>query len=500
MVMRWNRTVSDRGVMMRLRFSSWAARLGVLALALTAVGCVVFGCYVNPATGKEQFSLYSESQEVSMGRDADPQIVASMGAYQDSSVQAYVARVGRELAAVSERPGLPWTFRVIDDPVVNAFAVPGGYIYITRGIMAHLTSEAQLAGVVGHEIGHVTARHSVTQMTKQQLLQIGVGVGVMLEPKLQKYSGLIGSGMQLLFLKFSRDDEKQADDLGLRYMIRDGNDPREMDDIFAMLQRVSGGSGGGRIPEWMSTHPDPENRVGRIQRALDTMSINYSATTVGRDQYLRTIDGLMYGQNPREGFFEGTAFYHPDMAFQFLFPEGWQTYNDKQGVIAASPEQDALVQITLASGSSPQAAANGFFSQQGISAGAVQSTTINGLSAVGGDFQAATDQGTLAGNATFIAHSGLVFQILGYTALEGWSNYSSTVRSSIRSFARLSDQSKLSMQPMRLKIEAAPQAMTLNEFHRRYPSVVSLDEVALINQLEPTTRLASGQLVKRVVR
>ncbi|MCB2231024.1 M48 family metalloprotease [bacterium] len=476
------------------------ARVIALCMALAATALMVYGCYVNPATGKEQLSLYSESQEISMGREADPQIVASMGVYQDSAIAAYVDRLGRELAAVSERPDLPWTFRVIDDPVVNAFAVPGGFIYITRGIMAHLNSEAQLAGVVGHEIGHVTARHSVTQMTKQQLLQIGVGVGVMIEPDLQKYSSLINSGLQLMFLKFSRDDEKQADDLGLRYMVRDGKDPREMPGIFAMLKRVSENAGGGSIPEWMSTHPDPENRVGRLERAIDTLPIDFARTSVGRNSYLRLLDGMTYGTDPREGYFEGATFYHPDMAFQFVFPDGWQTYNDKQGVIAAGPNQDVLIQLTLAQGSTPQAAAESFFSQQGITSTARQTGNINGLAAVSADFQATTDNGVLAGHAAFVSHNGIVFQILGYSTLQGWTGYETAVRSSIRSFARLTDQSKLTVRPMRLKIETVSQAMTVEEFNRRYPSEVPLDEIALINQLQPSTQLPSGTLVKRVVR
>lgn len=496
---RWGRRDSNSGAGLRVVSRRALVRLAALILALAATGAIVVGCYVNPATGKEQFSLYSESQEISMGTEADPQIVASMGLYPDDALQAYITQLGHSLASVSERPNLPWTFRVIDDPVINAFAVPGGFIYITRGIMAHLNNEAQLAGVVGHEIGHVTARHSVTQMTKQQLMQIGVGVGVMIEPDLQKYSGLINTGMQLISLKFSRDDEKQSDDLGLRYMIRAGKDPREMAGVFAMLSRASGG-GGGRIPEWMSTHPDPENRVGRINQAVAALTMDFSTTTVGRDEYLRRIDGLMYGENPREGYFEATTFYHPDLAFVFVFPDDWQTYNDKQAVIGASAQQDAVIQITLATGASARAAAEQFFSQQGVTSTAIQSSTINGLSAAGADFQAATESGTLAGYAVFFAHNNLVFQILGYSTAEAWPGYASNLRSSARSFARLTDPAKLSVQPMRLKIESTPSAMSLEEFNRRFPSVVPIETVALINQMDPATQVPAGRLIKRVVR
>ncbi len=185
---------------------------------LVALAVLPAGCATNPATGQRQLSLISENQEIQMGLEADPSVVSSMGLDPDSGRQRYVRELGMRLARVSERPNLPWTFRVIDDPVVNAFAIPGGHIYVTRGILAHLNSEAELASVIGHEIGHVTARHSVTQMSQQQLMQLGLVVGVALKPGLAKYAGVASQGMQLLFLKYSRDDESQADQLGLRYI------------------------------------------------------------------------------------------------------------------------------------------------------------------------------------------------------------------------------------------------------------------------------------------
>src|SRR5882762_8129523 len=148
-----------------------------LPLLLLAAALAVAACATNPATGAKQLMLISESQEIAMGRDYDKQVVASIGLYPDSGWQRYIQQFGARLAATSDRPNLPWTFRVVDDPVVNAFALPGGFIYVTRGILAHLNSEAELAGVVGHEIGHVTARHSASQMTKQQLAQVGLVVG-----------------------------------------------------------------------------------------------------------------------------------------------------------------------------------------------------------------------------------------------------------------------------------------------------------------------------------
>ena len=325
----------------------------------------VASCAVNPATGQRELMLVSESQEIAMGREYDPQVVAAFGLYPDSAVQNYVSGIGLRMAAVSERPDLPWTFRVVDDPIVNAFAVPGGYIYITRGIMAYLNSEAELASVVGHEIGHVTARHSAQQMSQQQLAQVGLVAGAVLVPQARDYLGVAGAGLQLLFLKFGRDDERQSDDLALRYMSRTGYDVRESPDVYEMLRRVSAASGGGQVPNWLSTHPDPEDRRERIQAQIDSLEPAPNAT-VNRAEYLRLIDGMIYGANPREGFFRENVFLHPDLEFRLDFPAGWQTANSRQAVAAVSSKEDAILQLTLASGASPESAARAFLSQEGI--------------------------------------------------------------------------------------------------------------------------------------
>jgi predicted Zn-dependent protease len=229
-----------------------------------ALCLLLHGCAINPATGKRQLVLISEAQEIAIGRESDESIVAQFGLYPDEALQDYVAGIGHDLAARSERPDLDWTFRVLDDPLVNAFALPGGYIYVTRGILAHFNSEAELASVLGHEIGHVTARHGVNQMSKAQLAQLGLGVASILAPEeVQKFGGLATQGLGLLFLKFGRDDERQADDLGLRYIVNEGYDPRPMAEVFETLERVSRTSGGGRVPAWASTHPNPENRSER---------------------------------------------------------------------------------------------------------------------------------------------------------------------------------------------------------------------------------------------
>ncbi len=470
-----------------------------IGVSILAACLAIYGCYVNPATGKEQFSLYSESQEIQMGKDANQEVVTSIGLYEDSSWQTYIQSLGMSMASRTSRPELPWSFHVVDDPTVNAFALPGGYIYVTRGILPYMNNEAELASVVGHEIGHVTARHSVTQMTKQQIIQIGVTASTIVEPKLEKYGQLINSGLGLMFLKFSRDDEKQADDLGLRYMYGDGYDPNQMVHVFEVLDRISAGSGGGRIPEWMSTHPDPGNRAQRIRAEIDTIKTGTTGRKVSRDTYLARLKGLVFGDDPREGYFVSNMFYHPQLKFQFTFPEGWNTQNQKQGVLAASPKQDAVIQITLAQSSALESAAEKFFTQQGVTAGPRQITTIYGQPATSAEFVAASQDGNINGLATFVAYNGQIYQILGLTGSDGWATYRSTMAGSSKTFAPLTDKRRIAVEPKRIDLVVLNKDMTLEEFSKAYPSTVSLDQLAMLNQAEASTMLKKGEMVKRVI-
>ncbi|MBI1804239.1 MAG: M48 family metalloprotease [Ignavibacteriae bacterium] len=471
--------------------------LGIFGAGLILT--VLTGCAVNPVTGERQFSLISEDQEIQMGKEADEQIVASLGLYPDQDLQRYVSDLGMKLAASSERPNLPWTFRVVDDPVVNAFAIPGGHVYITRGILAHLENEAELAGVMGHEVGHVTAKHSVSQMSKQQLAQLGLGVGMILKPELQQYGQLASAGLGVLFLKFGRDAENQADALGVRYSNRLGYDPHQLISVMTTLDRVTQAAGGRGTPEWLSTHPDPGNRKENIKAQIDTLRPGTVGNKVVRDPYLKQIDNVIFGQNPREGFFKGNMFLQPDLKFRFEFPDGWKTQNQKQSVIGVSANQDAAIQITLAKEKTADAAARAFFSQQGISADGTRSSNVHGFSASAGNFTAQTDQGAMQGTVMFVEYGGNVYQILGYGSQQSWSNYESAARKSIGSFDKLTDPKVLNVQPQRLKIVKIDRAMTLEQFNQRYPSAVSMDILALINEVQPGGLLKAGQEVKQVV-
>ncbi len=472
------------------------------ALAALPLAGLLLGCSVNPATGNRQLALMSESQEIALGREADQQIVAQMGLYPDDQAQAYVHRLGTELAAQSERPHLPWTFRVIDDPTVNAFALPGGFIYVTRGIMTHLNTEAELVSVLGHEIGHVTARHGVNQMSKQQLFGIGLGIGSILSPELAAVGDLASAGLGLLFLKYSRDDERQADGLGLRYTVRGGWDPRGGPTVFTVLQRVSEASGSGRLPGYLSTHPDPGARRDSLREMIawyeQDQNQNFSNSKVNRKPYLQRLDGMVFGANPREGFFEDGLFQHPDLEFKIQFPQGWKTVNQKTMVAGISPAEDAIVRLTLAQQEDPAAAAQAFANQEGLESGRVERNRVNGHPAAAVEFAADTQQGRLRGVAGFVRYGSNTFQLLGYTAEAKWSSYSRTFGSFIGSFDRLTDRKALNVQPARVNIVDLDRPLPLETFNSQYPSSIPLDTLALINHVDAGGSLPAGVGAKRV--
>lgn len=465
----------------------------MLAAALVA------GCAVNPVTGKNELALVSESQEISMGQSAAQDVATSIGLYDNPQVQSYVDALGKRLAALTERPALPWKFQVVDDPAVNAFALPGGFIFVTRGIMADLNSEAELATVVGHEIGHVTARHSVQQISRTQVAQLGLGIGSILSSDVAKYAGLASSGLSLLFLKFSRADESQADQLGFRYALSGGYDVREMLNVFRTLERVTAQAGGSGVPEWLETHPDPGNRLTAIQHDLDTLHASLADKQVGRDQYLRMVDNMVYGENPRQGFFRGGLFLHPDLRFQMDFPTGWKTQNTTASVAAISPAQDAVIQMTLAGNKAPADANTEFFTQQGVRALQTNRTSINGFPAVSSAFEAQTDQGVVRGVVTWISYGGNTYQILGYTPAAKINSYDQAFLATASSFRQLTDQAALNVQPKRVQLVRLPRALTLEQFYQQYPSTVPIADIALMNALQPGQTIAAGTTVKRVV-
>jgi predicted Zn-dependent protease len=304
--------------------------------------------------------------------------------------------------------------------------------------------------------------------------------------------------MGVLFLKFGRDDELQADELGFRYMLTGGYDPREMVKVFQMLAAQSQLTGGGRLPEWQSTHPDPGNRIRITEERVAAVQEDLNNKRVGTDDFLTRLNGMVYGVNPRLGFFEGTLFRHPDLRFQLRFPTGWATQNQAAAVIGVSPAQDALAELQLAKGTAAQASQE-FFAQQGMQASPAR-RTLNGLVAYWAEFSATTESGQLRGQGTFVEYDGKTYRILTYTPAEKYSSYASAFQQVHASFERLTDARALAVQPKKLRMERLSRSMTLSAFNQAFPSLIPIEELAVINGVALNATLQSGQLVKRVVQ
>jgi predicted Zn-dependent protease len=425
---------------------------------------------------------------------------------ENPALQSYVQTIGRKLVAVSHRPNLEWHFTVVDSPVINAFAIPGGYIYLTRGILAYLGNEAELAGVTGHEIGHVTARHSVRQITRSELAQIGLGVGQVLSPAFGQFGNLAESGVGVLFLRFSRNDEREADRLGVEYSARAAYDPRQVGNFFDVLGRLSAANDRETIPGWLSTHPDPPSRVEATRMLADEWIRNVGLAEermiVNRDAFLKSLDGLVFGNDPREGFSEGALFYHPQLQFQIAFPAAWNVDNTRTAVLALDPQQGAQMQLTVPTvpaGTTPMDYARALASR-GLTPQSGREVMINGYPAFLATYVLRTQNGgSLAALAGFIQYRDRIFQIVGIT--QDVRRYGSLIEDSIRSFDRISDERILRAQPDRLQIYTAREGDTLVAIAQRQNNPrVSADELAILNRLASGQAITPGRLVKVVER
>jgi predicted Zn-dependent protease len=499
-------------VMSRVR-----AVMGVRMLALALVASsVIGGCVTNPATGKKEFSLLSVQQEIELGAQADQQIVAEFGVYNDQAITAYVKAMGDKIAAKAENPGYPFTFRVLDSPVINAFALPGGYVYVTRGLLAHLDNDAQLAVVLGHEIGHITARHSARAYTNAQLANLGVGLGSVLFEGVRPFLGAISSGLQLLFLKFSRENETESDDLGVKYATKAGYDAKEGAQFFRSLERIqteAEQANGGSLPTWMSTHPDPGDREVRVAQLAATYAAQIAPTGglggVNPAEYNGRLENLVYGPDPRQGFLESGVFYHPQLRFRFNVPQGWQFGNYATMIQMAPTNGQAIGEMSTASGGTPDQAASAFLSQTGAAATSRQNISVNGMSAVRILSNLNVDDGQggalpLTILSYFIAKDNLVYVFHGYSAAANFGSYQSTFDNSFKSFATLTDAGALGVQPYRLDVFNAPRTAPFSSLvsppggKRGTGITVDLKELAIMNQKTESEQVPAGEPLKKV--
>lgn len=471
----------------------------MLASCLALTVLVISNCARNPVTGKRQVVTMSENQELAMGQEADPQIIAQFGLYPDSSVQRYMQREGQQMAALSHRANISYGFRVLNSNVINAFAIPG-YVYFTRGILAHFNNEAQFQGVLGHELGHIAARHSVVQQRNQLLGQIGILAGAIFSPQFGQFAEAASQGLGLMLLKNSRDDEREADRLGVEYSTKAGFDATEMAEFFNTLKRQGEQSGAQPLPNLLSTHPDPGERNQTVAQLATQWKQQTGLTNpqINRETYLRMLDGMVYGEDPREGFVEASIFYHPELRFQFPIPQGWRHQNTPQMVQMAPTDGRAMMMLTLAQGTSLQQAATAALQQYNLQQTNSQQTTINGLSALMVESQQQQQNGgILRALSSFIQYNNNIYHIIGVTSAMDYNAYSQYFLGTMQNFRTLTDASKLNRQPERIRLRTVTTAATLEQVLRGFNiPTARLNEFAILNGMNLTDRVAAGTLIK----
>ncbi len=477
------------------------SRIALLVLTLLAW---VAACATNPATGEKQISLMSEAQEIQLGQQADQQVRQEMGLYNDPGLQEYIRSVGLKLARVSERPDLPWHFAVVDVPAVNAFALPGGYIYITRGILPFLDSEAQLAGVLGHEVGHVTARHAAQQYTSQTGAGLGLALLSIFVPQARPFEPLAEQAAGLLFLKYGRDDELQADQLGVRYASRGGWNPEGVQEMLTTLQRLDAASGSSKgVPNWLSTHPAAEDRVQKIDAAVRQASGGAGTLVVNRPEYLQHLDGVIYGDEPSEGIVRGNTFLHRDLRLAITFPEGWEIQNSKQQVLAKAPEQERymLLELVQQPRGSVQQIAQSSMANAGWRQLAGQPLSVNGLSGYVGTYQGSMQGlGVVDTLAAHIAYNNQVYVLAGLAPANDFRGAENAFEATIRSFRPLTAAEAENIRPSRVDVYTVREGDTWASLARRAPDpAIKPSTIAIMNDHDPSQAPRPGDRVKIIV-
>jgi predicted Zn-dependent protease len=474
--------------------------VGVIVVALIAWAVA---CALNPVTGKRELMLMSASDELAMGQQTDPQILRTYGKYEDADLARYVAALGKKIGALSHQPNLAYSIQVLDSPVVNAFAVPGGYVYLTRGILAYLNDEAELAGVVAHEIGHIAARHSAQQYSKAQFAQLGLGLGSALSKTFRKYAGVAQAGVGLLFLSFSRSDEREADALGVEYSAKAGYDSNHMANLFDSLERLNPGEGQGGLPGWFSTHPNPENRIAAIRRDTQVWreKIQQTRFAVNRDQYLQQIDGIVFGEDPRQGYVEGNVFYHPELRFQFPVPAGWKVNNTASQVQMFNQDQNAVILFSMAPEKTPAAAADAFLKESQAVVVKSERAQVNRMPAHRIISDVTTEQGVIRVMSYFIQKGQTVYAFLGYTEQSRFNGYSSVFEQTMGRFNNLTDSRKINVKADRLDVRRTTTQGSLRQALRKFGEPENQGEaLAIINGMRLDDAVPNNTFLKVVVK
>lgn len=475
-------------------------------LFILSIILLTIACSRNPVTGKKELMLMSEKQEIALGQQSDPSVVAAYGLYQNEQLQQFINNKGQQMAKISHRPNLNYEFKILDSPVVNAFAVPGGYVYFTRGIMAHFNNEAEFAGVLGHEIGHITARHSAKQQSRATLAQLGLVVGLVVSKDFRQFADAANQGLGLLFLKFGRDAESQSDKLGVTYSTEVGYDAHKMAGFFKTIGRLQEQSGQS-IPTFMSTHPDPGDRFNRVNQLAtewqqkDKKRNDYK---INRDAYLNLIDGIVYGEDPRQGYVENNVFYHPELKFEFPVPRNWQTVNSPSQVQMAPEGGKAVMIFTLSGQKDLQGAANEIVQNYKLQVKESKNTTVNNLPAMALISDQINEQDANASlrlQTYLIQYNNLIYVFHGVATIAEFSQYQSYFTNTMKKFKSLNDPSKINVKPSIIKIKTVNQTNTLANVLQSFnmPSD-KMNELSILNGIELNDQVKAGSKIKIITK
>jgi len=477
--------------------------LGFLLLTSFIFG----GCATNPVTGKQDFVLMSEAQEINLGKQAHQQIMKQYRPYNDPALQSYVEGLVDEIGKKSHRPNLVYHVTVLDSPQINAFALPGGYLYITRGIMAYMNSEAELAGVLGHELGHITARHGVKQQSAGTIAGIlGAGVGILTGSSQAAQAANVGS--TALIRGYGRNHELEADRLGAEYLANVGYDPQEMLNVVEILKDQEDfdkqlAKEEGREPRayhgTFSTHPANDRRLQEVVGAAD--KIKTAATReAGREKFLNYMDGATLGTSEKDGVLRRNRFYHTDLNLFVDFPEGWTVHNLPDRLIATPKAGDAQLQITiddLNKNQSPQQYLNEQFKGKISKGQPVQTANFKGYT---GYTNLPTKGGNVPSRVAAVFQGKRIYQVLiaGKDA-NALNKYDSVGLATIRSMRQLKNSERELAKPKNLKVIRAKSGDTFAKLARSSDiEHHAEDQLRLLNGMYPDGEPKPGQLIKIV--
>jgi predicted Zn-dependent protease len=471
---------------------------GVGVLTTLAVGCAI-----NPVSGRPQFVLVSKQGEQEMGDQAAKQVEQEMGFVDNAALTAYVEAIGQRLAAHSPRQDVTYHFHVVDTPEPNAFALPGGYVYVTRGLLVLVNSEDELAGVVAHEIGHVAARHSVEQITRAApfavVTNLSAAVTGLASPALgQVVGGVGGLASGLVLAPFSRDQEREADRVGQQLVAAAGWDPAALTNILRTMEREQELEGNAQQrASFLASHPStPERVANTTEYAKELQRAPSDPICPTRAAVLARLDGLVVGQEAAAGVIVGQTFLQPDLDLFIRFPPDWTVRNGRGQVGAMSPDQRALVLLeAVADGADPFAGARAL---ERASGSPVVPTTkagmIGALKAARARARAHTDSGEVALEFAWMAHAGRVYQILGVTPIQHSEPFLPVYDAVVESFRPLQPAERASIREDRLRVFAARQGETLTALVTRTKGKWSVATTAVVNELSIDTPLKTESI------